>query len=314
VVIDAPRARRLRTTLEATVGMPVVAFATLFALWPRMWAAPIGALADAFKKLSIAHSREPFLGEMTNSPGVHYFVVYLLATLPVGVLVGVLAWIVRASGIGSTAGARVVRASGIGSAVSARRRATLIMIAWLVIPLAVSFSPVVQDGVRYVMPCVLGLALAAAAGWDRIAIELERRWRHAFAAIVAALGIYLAITAYRIHPYYLDYFGEQVGGAGTVTAHHWFETAWWGEGVDRAVDYVNEHAEPGAHVFRDCIEPAHLAWFRAGLWVPMAHTMADADWIVTYSPATHHCPVPKGFDRVFTVDADGAILAEVWKR
>jgi hypothetical protein len=164
------------------------------------------------------------------------------------------------------------------------------------------------------MPCVVALAGCAAAGWDYLATLLETRWKPAFAALAGVLGIYLAITLVRIHPYYLDYFGEQVGGAGTVAAHKWFETAWWGEGVDRAVDYVNEHADAGAHVFRDCIEPAHLAWFRAGLWVPMARTIDQAEWVITYSPATHPCPLPKGFERVFSVDAAGAVLAEVWHR
>ena len=70
-------------------------------------------------------------------------------------------------------------------------------------------------------------------------------------------------------------------------AHGWLETAWWGEGVASAVDYVNEHAAPGARVFRDCIEPAHLAWFREDLWTPMARDPKEADWIVAYSPSSH---------------------------
>jgi 4-amino-4-deoxy-L-arabinose transferase-like glycosyltransferase len=292
ICCDAPRARRVRTTLEAGIGMPIIAFATLYALWPRLWTGPFTALSESLQKLKAPHSAEPFLGAMTNHPGPHYFLVYLAATLPLGVLLGVLAWGLRAR----------------------RDRATLVLAAWFVIPLAVTFSPVVQDGVRYVMPCIMALAVAAAAGWEHVATRIERHWAPAFRALAAALGVYLAITAFRIHPYYLDYFGEQVGEAGTVAAHGWFETAWWGEGVDRAVDYVNEHADPGARVFRDCIEPAHLAWFRAGLWVPMAHAKDQADWIVTYAPQTHRCAIPQGFQRVFGVDAEGAVLAEVWKR
>ncbi len=222
--------------------------------------------------------------------------VYLVATLPVAVLAGVFAWITRAA---------VVRGP-------AERRATLVMIAWLAIPLGVVLSPVRQDGVRYVMPCVVALALAAAAGWDFVATRL--RWPHAFSALASALGLYLAVTLVSVHPYYLDYFGEQVGGARTVAAHRWFETAWWGEGLDRAVAYVNGHAPDGARVYRECIEPKHLAWFRPGLWPAMARTIDQADWIVTYEPLTHRCPVPAGFTKVFSVDANGAPLAEVWKR
>jgi hypothetical protein len=289
LLIDGPR----RDALEGLVIMPPVALATLYVVWPRLWLHPIAGLQAALAKLSQVHSPEPFLGQITNTPGPHYFVAYLAATLPIGILVGVIAWIVRA-----------VRAPD--------RRATLLVAAWFVIPLGVALSPVRQDGVRYVMPCVLALALIGAAGWDYVASVIP--WRHAFTATAAAVLAYLVITIVRVHPYYLDFFGEQVGGAGTVAAHHAFETAWWGEGVDRAVDYVNTNAPQGAHVYRECIEPKHLAWFRGDLWVPLARTPEAADWIIAYSPQTHRCPIPPGFSKVFSVDANGAILAEVWKR
>jgi len=147
--------------------------------------------------------------------------------------------------------------------------------------------------------------------------DLDARWphvRHLYRALAGALALSLVVALARIHPYYLDFFGAQVGGTGGVTARHWFETAWWGEGVDRAVDYVNAHAAPSAKVYRDCIEPVHLAWFRADLWTPMTTSIDTADWVVTYAPSTRHCPVPPSMHRVFALDADGATLAEVWTR
>ena len=284
-----------RTWLEGLVGMPIVALGTLYAVWPRLWPHPILNLELAFAKLSKSHSLEPFLGAVTNHPGPHYFLTYLVATLPIAILVGVVLFVIPAA-----------------FAVRARRSSALILLAWFVFPLGVMISPVRQDGVRYVLPCVLALAMASAAGWDWLATKL--RWPYAFRAITAAVTIYLAVTLVRVHPYYLDYFAEQVGGAGTVAEHAWFETAWWGEGVDRAVDYVNDNAPTGAHVFRDCIAPVHLAWFRADLWLPLAHKIDQADWIVTYAPQTERCAVPRQFTRVFTVAVDGAILAEVWRR
>jgi hypothetical protein len=185
---------------------------------------------------------------------------------------------------------------------------------WLAVPLVVTASPVRQDGVRYVMPCILALAVPAAAGWEWLATRFAPRLRHAFAATVAVLVLYLAITLARIHPYYLDYFGEHVGGPRVVAARGWFETAWWGEGVDRAVDYVNTHAQPGARVHRNCILPVHLAWFREDLWNAMTPQVSQADWIVVYSPRTQICRLPPDAHRVFTVEAQGAVLAEVWQR
>ena len=111
-----------------------------------------------------------------------------------------------------------------------------------------------------------------------------------------------------------DYFAEQVGGPLHVTNAKWFETAWWGEGVDRAVDYVNQHAAPNAHVYRDCIEPMHLAWFRGDLWNTMVPRPDQAEWIVAYQPIAHPCAIPHDAKKVFTVDVQGAPLAEVWQR
>jgi hypothetical protein len=67
-------------------------------------------------------------------------------------------------------------------------------------------------------------------------------------------------------------------------------------------------------VYRNCIEPQHLAWFREDLWTPMTNNILEATWIVTYAPRSRGCPVPKDAKRVFTVEAQGAVLAEVWQR
>ncbi|HEX5061241.1 MAG TPA: glycosyltransferase family 39 protein [Kofleriaceae bacterium] len=290
----APAKRALRTAIEGAAIMPIVAALTLYAVWPRLWTHPFSSLDESLAKLTQPHSPEPFLGAITSTPGPHYFLIYLLATLPLGILAGVIAYCVRAA--------------------RERNRAALVIAAWFIIPMAVIASPVRQDGVRYVMPCVLALAVAGAAGWDFLVTLLESRVRRAFAIATGVITVYLAITLAIVHPYYLDYFGEQVGGAGTVARNHLFETAWWGEGVGPAVDYVNEHAAKDAKVYRNCIEPAHLAWFREDLWLPMTNDTASADWIVAYSQQSRRCNVPDGFKRVFIVDVQGATLAEVWQR
>jgi hypothetical protein len=218
--------------------------------------------------------------------------VYLVATLPLGLLIGVV-----------LGGVRMVREHD---------RSALIALCWLLVPLGVVLSPLRRDGVRYVIPCLLAFAVIAAAGFDQLAVWL--RYRHAFTALAAGVTVYLAVTLARIHPYYLDYFGEAFGGTGSVAARGWFETAWWGEGLDRAVDYVNAHAEPRARVHRACIEPAHLAWFREDLWAAMTTDPREARWIVSYSPASHHCTLPPDARPVFTVTADGAVLAVVYRR
>jgi hypothetical protein len=291
VVVTAPLGRRRQVAKLGAGAMTLAAIVAIYSLWPRLWLHPIAALGESLHKLSTEHSAEPFLGGTTNHPAPYYFVVYLLATLPAGALIGVVAWAARF------------------------RRAPLaswIALAWFVMPLLVAISPVRQDGVRYVMPSVVALAFAAAVGWDAIASWLEPRFARAFAATAIVVVGYLAWVDVRIHPYYLDYFAEQVGGPSTVADHAWFETAWWGEGLDRAIAYVNDHAEPGAPVYRDCIEPKHLGWFRQDLWPALARSPAQAAWIVSYAPLELHCAIPSTARLVFEVDVAGAPLARVY--
>ncbi|MBA3455695.1 MAG: glycosyltransferase family 39 protein [Deltaproteobacteria bacterium] len=293
VLVTAPERWR-RPTLLGVPLMVAGSVLTFVALWPRLWSNPVLAMSQSLTKLSATHAVEPFLGAITNQPPAYYFLVYLGATLPVGVLAMVLA--------------------GVARSVVERSRSALILAAWFAIPLVVAASPVRQDGVRYVMPCVTALAMCAAAGVDFLATRFERRFARAFLVMSAALLLYLGVTLVRVHPYYLDYFGEHVGGAGTVASRRWFETAWWGEGVDRAVDYVNEHAAPLAKVHRECVDVAHLAWFREDLWTTMVRTPQEATWIVVYAPARRPCAVPPDARKVFEVSADGAVLAVVYRR
>jgi hypothetical protein len=150
----------------------------------------------------------------------------------------------------------------------------------------------------------------------RSATEAGRRGRAQRSALAlgALATAYLGVTAARTAPYYLDYFGEHVGGAGGVAARGWLETAWWGEGLDRAVAHVNARAAPGAPVYRGCILPTHLAWLREDLWAALARDPRSADWIVVYSPATRPCAVPPDAVRDFAVVHDGAELAVVYRR
>jgi 4-amino-4-deoxy-L-arabinose transferase-like glycosyltransferase len=288
VVVRAHAAWWRKTLRDAIWILPCVAALTLYAVWPRLWDNPFAALSDSFAKLNHPHGDEPFLGAITTRPGPHYFIVYLAATVPIGVAAGAIAWAVRT--------------------VRKRDRRAWVVLAWLVVPLGVAASPIRQDGVRYILPALSAVALASAAGWDAIAGWLEPRWRHAFVAVSGAVIAYLVVVLVWIHPYYLDYFAEQVGGPGTVAEQRWFETAWWGEGVDRAVAYVNDHAREGAHVL-NCVAPNHLTWYRQDLWTP-----GPPDWIVVYAPSTNGCAIPPDARRVFSVDAGGAVLAEVWTR
>ena len=290
--IQAPRTWRDRTFGWGLAVVPLTALVVFVAIWPRLWDAPFAHLAEAWDKLKVPHSPEPWLGAITNHPPPHYFLVYLFATAPLGILIGAAAWLARAA--------------------HRREMASLTVALFLLAPLFVLFSPVRQDGVRYIMPSLMALSLAAAAGIDYL-VDLAKRPR-LFAGAGGLLVLYLAITCARIHPYYLDYYGEQVGGPAGVAAHRRFEIAWWGEGVAGAIDYLNRNAAPGARVHKACVETSHLTWLRGDLWQREARRAADADWIVVYQPSWKKCEIPPDAALVHEESAQGAPLARVYRR
>ena len=75
-----------RRGLVAGLVGPLVAALVLFALWPRMWVAPLAHLQSAWQVLKEQNMPEYYLGQLVSHPPWHYFPVYLLATTPVLVL------------------------------------------------------------------------------------------------------------------------------------------------------------------------------------------------------------------------------------
>ncbi len=305
VLVQAPRHRRTETALKLGITV-IVAVLTVVLVWPRLWSQPLVHLAEAWRILSGPHSPEPYLGAITNRPPLHYFIVYLAATAPLGLLIAV--------------------GFGVISVVRRCTAATVVLAVWLFMPLVVSFSPVRQDGIRYVIPSLFALAMLASFGLATLGSMLgawiskggnrgQQKVRVWVESIPAAfLASYLAWVSWNIRPYYIDYYGEHVGGASSVAIQKRFETAWWGEGLDRAIGYLNREAKPGDRVFKGCIVPSHLAWMRGDLWANETRNPDRADWIVWYAPSVKRCTIPRSFDLVFEADAWGAPLARVYRR
>jgi hypothetical protein len=136
-------------------------------------------------------------------------------------------------------------------------------------------------------------------------------------ALGAALAVYLGVTCARIAPYYLDYYGEVVGGAGRVQRARLFEVAWWGEGIGEAVAYVNAHAAPGERLYK-LVQPNHVNWFREDLWRNETSAPALAQWIVVNDAGIFagggRFEVPPDAELVHDVRAGGASLVRVYRR
>ncbi len=306
LLLQAPAAQRVRTVALGALVVPAAALATFVAIWPRMWMHPIANLSEAWQKLKLPHTPEPYLGQYLVDPPWHYFVVYVLAVTPVALLV-------------------LAAVGGTWRALQTRQLGWLIVLAWLIAPFGIAWSPVRQDGVRYVLAVLVPLAIAAGAGVDHLASViggLSERTRRAAPVVGALLGAYLVVTCARIAPYYIDYYAEPVGGAGRAQAARLFEVGWWGEGIGEAVAYVNAHAPPDARLFK-LLQPTHVNWFRADLWKREAGAPASAEWIVVNQagiyandaqPGRPRFTLPVDAELVHEVRAGGASLARVYRR
>jgi hypothetical protein len=289
------RDRWIRTPLVALATILPAAAATLFAIWPRLWLDPIAQLRASYNVLRVPHDPEPYLGALVQHPPWHYFPVYVLVTTPAAILL----------------------AAVLGGALRGlfrRERAWILMLVWLAVPFGVAFSPVRQDGMRYVLPILVPLAIAAAAGIDLL---MDRAPRVAFAIGLVLVG-YLGVVNARVHPYQLDYYAEHVGGPRRVHEESLFETGWWGEGIAEAVEYINTHAAPDAKVER-IVRPTHVTWFRGDLFARLGWRVEPAsEWVLVNPYGARFSKqdlegLPPGLAPVFRVTAQGAVLAEVYR-
>ncbi len=280
---DRPRDRRAWARLALP---PVVGLATLVAVWPRLWIeGPVAGLRASLGKLSVPHAPEWFLGAVVQGAVPKtYFLVYFAACVTPAVLLGLgLFWL-------------------------RRDRPTFVCAVFLATPFLLAFSPVVQNGVRYILPALPPATLLAASGLDAAARRL--RWRPAPAVALAVAVATSALACVRIAPYSLDYYNVLFGGPRAAFERRRFLVGWWGEGIEAAVRRLNAMAPRGATVFVD-VYPGHVVWMREDLRPVGSPPEADFA-LVNHFQFT---APPAGFHEVFREDAAaGAPLAAVYAR
>jgi 4-amino-4-deoxy-L-arabinose transferase-like glycosyltransferase len=289
--------RERRFPVPITLGLaPILIVVAFFGLWPYLWGDTAAHLGETLTHWKPDPNLEFWLGRKQEATWA-YFPTYLAVTTPAPALLlslaGLLALAVRPS---------------LGH---------LTLLAWVVAPFLVALSPLARDGVRYLYPALFPACLLAALGLDGIVALLARLLRRAsspvrlpaLALLGAALVVYVALRALSIHPYYLDYYNELVGGTRTVAKRNLFEFAWWGEGLEDAVSYINRRAPRGAKV-RVWANPRHIIHLRPDIvWT---ESLA-VDYILYNSLFNDPIRAPD-FRPVYSARAAGMPLATVYER
>ncbi|MBT9558327.1 MAG: glycosyltransferase family 39 protein [Myxococcales bacterium] len=298
IAADQWRTIRRRGVIEVSLSiylLPVLPFLFLVGFWPWLWSDPFAQLVKTLTHWDYPVS-EWFLGEYRRLP-LYYYLVSLIAATPVALLVPftmslwvLLPWDRRTD--------------------SEHRRFLVVLALWFFTPFLWSISSLKQDGIRYVYNVFPAFALLIGLGLDRI-VELcaqkVRRIAHGLAG--AGLAAYLGVTAAGIHPYYLDYYSEAFGGTSGVFRRSLFEVGWWGEGLDRAIAWMNANADKGATW--DC--QGVVTHTFDGLRTDLVNRTRNPEYLI------HSSLTPRDLGRpdhteVFRVEAGGAPIVIIWRR
>jgi hypothetical protein len=239
-----------------------LALVAVFICWPAMWVAPLEAvetvLSLSVKYSTGGHAKGNFLlGQISQDPGpLFYPVTWLYRTTPL-VLIGLSA-IVIAGVVNWRKQANKRMSEGANGDLSFApspirsffRYLPVILLFIFGYYLLMTIGEKKQD--RYFLPAYPWLNLIAAAGLIAM-LDFGRAFLGAYASrlrpdgtrvtsilvvLVVLVNGYLVITNF---PYYFTYFNPLLGGIqGAARA----VTIGWGEGLDLAAAYLNQHTDP----------------------------------------------------------------------
>lgn len=230
------RKKKLITVLPLYLLLsPIIALATLFAVWPWLWSATGNLLVSL--KFWNWPIEEYFLGGLTVAP-FYYFFIYFLVTTPILIL--------------------ILALSGLRGITKERHK--LVVLSWFALGIAfLSFSKIQQNGVTYIYPVFPAFALLVGIGLDKIYNRLKAiDWRLSI-AIIVAIFVYLSLTVASAHPYYLDYYNEATGGPKNVYENRLFVIGEHGEGIGETISFLNSNATINSTVEAH-VGPMHLVY------------------------------------------------------
>ena len=226
-----------------------LAFLVMVATWPYLWEAPRRFL-DVFQLMSDNPTVLPvlFADHVYRAYELprRYLPFYLVSTLTETV------WPLFLLGLFAAAGALKKN--------SARLAAAVLVLAWLVVPVAyfVVERPPVYDGMRHFLFVLPPIFVSCAMGLDWLLVHVRHVWLGlSIAALIVTPG---AIGIVSLHPYEYTYYNSFVGG--TAGAFRHYETEYWLTCYREAVERLNRSTSEPVRLFVHR-EPATAAPYAA---------------------------------------------------
>jgi hypothetical protein len=140
---------------------------------------------------------------------------------------------------------------------------------------------------RYLLPAMFALLLVAGWGWAQVANWVGKRFgRRWLAGSLAVAVLALQVASSLAHfPYYLTYYNTALGG---IEKAQEVMLVGWGEGLDQAAAYLNEHnAENVASWYSTSFNLLYEGYadhipITADLTADQMDRILEADYLVIY--------------------------------
>jgi len=232
-----------------------------------MWVAPLQTVSHLISEsFGLAAGPLPhsnfFWGKVTPDPGpLFYPTVILFRATPLTLLGAVTSLFLLARGH-----------------LQGRRNLAYLWLYILLFALFITFSPQKLD--RYLLPIFPALEIAAGVGLYRLAESVGRRLSP-YIFPLASVIILILQTAFALphHPYYLTYYNPLLGGPPKATQ---MLLVGWGEGLERAADYLNQHEEASQLKVATWYEQVFRPFF-PGQTIPLEfYQPGTVDYVILY--------------------------------
>ena len=285
---------------QSAYCIPFVAAATVYILWPALWLHPQQTVANILN-WAAARTTPPeefYFGVYQKVPW-HYYLGQLAVTTPpvvLGLFVSAcyLIWM------------------------KGQRRQAVILTLWLLTPLLLSFYPLKQNGIRYVIMLYAPLALFAGYAADQARMWLRTQQRDFEWYWLGGLLVVLLLPLYTTFPYYLDYYNVFTGGAVRVYEHKLFELGFWGQGQREALIELANYVRPGSTVGM-AVVPDYVAPNIPQLQTGIYSSDREFDFVVTNAFKEFRSEIrselqARGYVPIHYVTAAGAPIVTIYAR